>query len=104
MERNQSIKRVDVSRGEVAGEIPVARSGDLLRVDNHLYSADMKTGIMSVVDLQSGKVSAIKTPEVDPAFDLCAHPAHAGFMQLAADPVHHRVERGRFFRAYPGIR
>ncbi len=95
--RDDSIKRIDIAQGKVSGEFPVARSGDLIRVHDKLYSADMKTGVMSVVDLNSGKVTEIKTPEVDPQFDY-KHigAAHEGFMQLAADPRRHRVYAAGF--------
>ncbi len=95
--RDDAIKRIDIAQGKISGEFPVAHSGDLIRVHNKLYSADMKTGVMSVVDLNSGKVTEIKTPEVDPQFDY-QHigAAHAGFMQLAADPSHHRVYAAGF--------
>lgn len=95
--QDQSIKRIDLAQGKIVGEFPVPRSGDLIRVHDRLYSADMKTGVMSVVDLTSGKVTLIRTPEVDPQFDY-KHigAAHKGFMQLAADPRHHRVYAAGF--------
>lgn len=95
--RNDTIVRVDLSKGAIDGEYAVARSGDLVRVHDLLYSADMKTGVVSVIDLSSGEVAAIPTPEVDPSFDYGRiGSAHAGLMQLAADPERHRAYAAGF--------
>lgn len=89
---NHSILRVDLSSGARDGHHPVARSGDLVRIRQHLFSADMKTGVVSVLDLNSGEITAIATPEVDPQFDYRnPYAASAGLMQLAADSQAQRV-------------
>lgn len=95
--RNDTIQRLNLASGEPDGHYAVARSGDLVRVRDHLYSADMKTGVVSVVELSRGTVTAIQTPEVDPQFDYAnMASATAGLMQLAADPEGHRVYAAGF--------
>lgn len=90
--RAQQVTAIDTRSGKVVGSYPVARSGDLLWAEGKLYSADMKTGVMSVIDPDSGAVTPIKTDEVDPDFSY-AHigKASAGFMQMDYAPGDHRV-------------
>ncbi|GHE03873.1 hypothetical protein GCM10008024_28810 [Allgaiera indica] len=84
---DRKITIVDIPSGRIAGTYPVAGSGDLLMARGNLFSADIKTGVMSVVNTATGKVTRIKTPEVDPHFSYAAIPhATAGFMQLAKSP------------------
>lgn len=95
--RDQAITAVALPQGRITGSYPVAHSGDLLRAGDHLFSADMKTGVMSVIDLASHHVVRIRTPEVDPAFSYRAIPqATAGFMQLARSPDGKRVYAAGF--------
>ncbi len=94
---NRRIRIVAIPSGHVAGTYPVAGSGDLLSAGGKLFSADMKTGIMSVIDLTTGTVTRIRTPEVDPHFSYHAIPrANAGFMQLAKSPDGHKVYAAGF--------
>lgn len=95
--RSDTIQRISVTTGEPNGHYAVARSGDLVRIHDQLYSADMKTGVVSVVDLSRAEITAIETPEVDPQFDYeRVGSATAGLMQLAADPQGHRVYAAGF--------
>ncbi len=90
--RSEQVTEIDTRSGKVTRRFPVARSGDLLWAEGKLYSADMKTGVLSVIDPDSGAVTAIRTEEVDPHFSY-SHigKAEAGFMQMAYAPGDHRV-------------
>ncbi len=89
---DHTITAIAVPAGQVKATYPVAQSGDLLLTGGNLFSADMKTGVMSVVNTANGKVTPIKTSEVDPHFAYSAiGKATAGFMQMAASPGGHRV-------------
>ena len=84
---DQQITVVSLPSGQVIKSYPVARSGDLVMADGKLFSADIKSGVMSVVDPATDKITRIKTSEVDPNFSYAAIPhATAGFMQLASSP------------------
>ncbi len=94
---DRAITEIALADGKTLRSFPVARSGDLAYADGRLFSADMKTGRMMVIDPASGKVWQIQTPEHDPAFKYSAIPAaRAGFMQIAADPQHHRLYAAGF--------
>jgi hypothetical protein len=94
---NANLTEIDVSSGKVGRTLPVAHTGDMVWADGKLFSANMKSGIMSVLDPVSGSVTRIKTPEVDPNFSYMAIPkAAAGFMQLAVDQKHHKVYAAGF--------
>jgi len=82
------VTQVDLSAGNVARTFAVARSGDLVLANGRLFSADMKTGVVSSFDPDSGQITRTTTDEVDPNFryDAIAQ-ATAGFMQLAAGPA-----------------
>ena len=85
---DRAITAIDLASGRIVGTYPVARSGDLVLAHGHLFSADILSGVMSVVDLRTGHVTRLKTPEVDPHFSYRAIPAAtAGFMQLAKSPA-----------------
>ncbi|HKJ92967.1 MAG TPA: hypothetical protein VJ957_07355 [Longimicrobiales bacterium] len=81
------ITQVDLSAGVVARTFPVPRSGDLVLARGRLFSADMKTGVMTSFDPDSGGITHTPTDEVDAAFEYDAIArAKAGFMQLAVSP------------------
>lgn len=89
---NGAIVRIALPSGRVTRRYPVGHTGDLVRVDGRLFSVDMKSGVMSVIDLRSGHVQRLHTPEVDPHFSYHHVPAAtAGFMQMAVDRAHHRL-------------
>ena len=89
---DRTVTAIAVPSGRVTTTYPVARSGDLVFAGGNLFSADIKTGVMSVVDTANGKVTRIKTSEVDPHFAYTAIlKATAGFMQAAASPGGHTV-------------
>lgn len=84
---DSTITEVALSNGAVVGRFPVAHSGDLALALGELFSGDMKSGVMSVLDLKTGKVTRISTSEVDPHFSYRRiGAAKAGFMQLAVSP------------------
>ncbi len=79
------ITEITLPQGRVIGTKRIAHSGDLLIARGKLFSANMKSGILSILDLKSGNITKIRTKEVDPAFSYDHIPAaNAGFMQLAA--------------------
>lgn len=85
---DSAITQVDLSAGAVGRTFPVARSGDLVLANGRLFSADMKTGVVSSFDPDSGQITRTATDEVDPDFRYDAIPrARAGFMQLATGPA-----------------
>jgi len=89
---SSKVTEVDLATGVVLQTYDIARSGDLAFVDGRLFSADMSTGVMSVLDPEMGKITQIKTPEVDPGFSYKAiADAKAGFMEMATDPGAHRL-------------
>ncbi|MEJ2677605.1 MAG: hypothetical protein P8174_00860 [Gemmatimonadota bacterium] len=82
------ITQVDLSAGEVARTFPVAHSGDLVLASGRVFSADMKTGVVSSFNPDSGQITRTATDEVDPDFSYDAiAKAKAGFMQMAAGPA-----------------
>ncbi len=89
---SNKVTEVDLATGVALRSFDIARSGDLAFVDGRLFSADMKTGVLSVLDPELGKITRIKTPEVDPGVSYKAiAKAKAGFMEMAADPAAHRL-------------
>ncbi|MGA7800786.1 MAG: hypothetical protein WCC36_08235 [Gammaproteobacteria bacterium] len=81
---DRRITEIALPSGHIQRTFPVGHSGDLVWARGKVFSADMKTGLMSVLDPRTGHVQAIKTPEVDPHFSYRHIPrAQAGFMQLA---------------------
>ena len=89
---NNRITEIDVASGKTLRQLPVGHSGDMIWANGKLFSADMKTGVMTVFDPATNRITRIRTPEVDAHFTYQHIPqATAGFMQLAADPAHHRV-------------
>ncbi len=86
------IIEIDLANGHVMNHIAIGHSGDLAWADGKLFSANMKSGVMSVLDPATGTVRQIKTDEVDPGFSYKHIPtAAAGFMQIAVDPAAHRL-------------
>lgn len=91
------ITEVQLPAGKISRTYPVAGSSDLAWADGKVFSADMKTGIMSVLNPDTGKVTRIKTPEVDPHFSYHSiGAAHAGFMQICTLPDKHEVYAAGF--------
>ena len=81
------VTEVALPSGRVLARYGVAGSGDLAFAHGLVFSADIKTGVLSVLDLRSGAIVPIKTAEVDPRFSyrrIAA--ATAGFMQMAVGP------------------
>lgn len=94
---DKRISEVQLPAGRIARTFAVAGSGDLAWADGKLFSANMQTGIMSVLNPNTGKVTRIKTPEVDPHFNYHSiGSAKAGFMQLAVAADKHEVYAAGF--------
>lgn len=84
---DRTITAVGLPSGALLLRYAVAGSGDLAFAHGRVFSADIKTGVLSVLDPVSRQVVAIKTGEVDPHFSYGRIPAAtAGFMQLALSP------------------
>jgi hypothetical protein len=84
---DKSIAMINTDTGLVLRRIPIGHSGDLAWANGKLFSADMKSGVMSVYNPATDKTYKIKTPETDPNFSYHRIPkARAGFMQLAVSP------------------
>lgn len=94
---DRQITVVSLPSGQAIKSYPVARSGDLVMADGKLFSADIKSGVMSVVDPATDAITRITTSEVDPNFSYKAIPhATAGFMELATSPDGHTVYAAGF--------
>jgi outer membrane protein assembly factor BamB len=94
---DKQISEVQLPAGRIARTFPVAGSGDIAWADGKLFSANMKTGVMSVLNPNTGKITRIKTPEVDPLFNYHSiASAKAGFMQLAVAAHKHEVYAAGF--------
>jgi len=84
---DKTIAMINTDTGLVLRRIPIGHSGDLAWANGKLFSADMKSGVMSVYNPATDKTYNIKTPETDPNFSYHRIPmARAGFMQLAVSP------------------
>lgn len=83
----RAITEVALPSGRVLARYGVAGSGDLAFAHGHVFSTDIRTGVLSVLDPHSGVIVPIKTAEVDPHFSY-RHigAATAGFMQMALGP------------------
>jgi hypothetical protein len=95
--RDRTITEIALPSGHIERHFPVADAGDMVWANHKLFSANMGTGVMSVVYPNSGKIVAIVTPEVDPHFSYHHIPqAKAGFMQLAVSPGQRAVYAAGF--------
>lgn len=83
--------------GRVVRTFAVRRSGDMVWAGGQVFSADIASGVMSVIHPESGRVVRIATPEVDPNFSYSdIGGATAGFMQLAVGPGQRRLYAAGF--------
>lgn len=84
---DNSIAEINTKTGHVVRKIAIGHSGDLAWANGKIFSADMKTGVMSAYDPMTNHTYTMKTPETDPDFNYHDIPmAKAGFMQLAVSP------------------
>ena len=82
-----SIAEINSYTGKITKIIPIGHSGDLAWANNLLFSANMKTGVMTAYNPFTEKSVTMHTPEADPNFSYNEIPkAKAGFMQLAVSP------------------
>ncbi|HUW38263.1 MAG TPA: WD40 repeat domain-containing protein [Rhodocyclaceae bacterium] len=94
---SETIAEIDTASGEIERQIPIAHSGDLAWANGLLFSADMKSGVMTAFNPQTNRIVAMPTGEVDPHFAYNKIPAaSAGFMQLAVSPRQDRVYAAGF--------
>ncbi|HCA26813.1 MAG TPA: hypothetical protein DEP05_04095 [Betaproteobacteria bacterium] len=81
------LTEIRLPAGRIVHKFPIKRSGDLVWAHGQVFSANMKTGVVSVLNPHTGKIVAIPTPEKDPAFSYRnILGAAAGIMQLAVSP------------------
>lgn len=91
------ITAVNVSTGKVLRTYPVPQIGDLVWAQGQIFAADIKTGVMTALNPQTGTIVPMSTPEVDPQFSYSNIPgATAGFMQVAVGPHHNTVYAAGF--------
>ena len=84
---DKTIAEISTKTGLVLRRIAIGHSGDLAWANGMLFSANMKTGVMSAYNPMTDKTYVMKTPETDPNFNYHDIPkATAGFMQLAVSP------------------
>lgn len=94
---DKTLTEVHLPSGRIVRRFPIHRSGDLVWAHNQIFSADIKTGVMSVLNPKTGRIDHIKTGEVDPNFNYAKIPAaKAGFMQLAVSPNQNYVYAAGF--------
>lgn len=94
---DSAVYAVSLANGRIVRQYAARRSGDLVWAHGQLFSADIKTGVMSIIHVHSGMVVRVATPEVDPSFSYGDIPAAtAGFMQLAVSPNQHWVYAAGF--------
>lgn len=83
--------------GKVVRSFAVHRSGDMAWAAGQIFSADIASGVMTIIRPDSGQIIRIATPEVDPTFNYSSIAmATSGFMQLAVSPGQHRVYAAGF--------
>jgi len=81
---DNTITDIDATSGDIKRHINIGHSGDIVWANGKLFSADMRNGVMSVYNSQTGDIHRLKTDEADPHFSYKKIPAaKAGFMQLA---------------------
>ncbi|WP_053960879.1 YncE family protein [Sulfobacillus thermosulfidooxidans] len=91
------ITEIALPSGRIVRQFPVPQSGDLIWAHGQIFSADIKTGVMTVLNPRTGAIKQIPTPEVDPSFSYQDIPgANAGFMQLAVSPGQNYVYAAGF--------
>lgn len=84
---DSTITEIALPSGRIIRHFSVPRSGDLVWAHGQIFSADIKTGVMTVLNPRTGTITRIPTPEVDPSFSYSDIPgANAGFMQVAVSP------------------
>ena len=94
---DSSIKEIALATGKIVNSFPVSQSGDMVWARGKIFSGDIATGVMSVINPDTGTIVKITTPEVDPLFSYRNIPAAtAGFMQLAVSPGQRRVYAAGF--------
>lgn len=85
--KDATITELALPSGKIERHFKVGHSGDLVWANSELYSADMKNGVLTALNPDTGQITRIRTPEVDPAFSYRNIPAaRAGFMQIAVSP------------------
>ena len=81
---DSTIAEIDPSTGRILRQIPIGHSGDLAWAHGLLFSADIKSGVMTAFNPVTSHTYHLATPEIDPNFTYKKIPAAAaGFMQLA---------------------
>ncbi|VAW20938.1 hypothetical protein MNBD_ALPHA12-1638 [hydrothermal vent metagenome] len=84
---SKNVTEVSLESAKITRTFPIFGSGDLVMANSKLFSANIKTGVMSVLDPATSKIVNITTDEVDPAFSYRKiGAASAGFMQIDASP------------------
>ncbi len=94
---NKTIADINPSSGHIERQIPIGHSGDLVWANGKLFSADIKSGVMTAYNPETNRIYRMATNEVDPNFAYNKIPAaSAGFMQLAVSPSQNTVYAAGF--------
>lgn len=94
---HKTIADINPSNGHIEHQIPIGHSGDLAWANGKLFSADIKSGVMSAYNPETDHIYNIETNEVDPNFAYNKIlMAKAGFMQLSVSPSQDSVYAAGF--------
>lgn len=84
---DSTVTEVSLPSGRIVRTYPVRQSGDLVWADGQVFSANIQTGVLTAIHPNTGTITPIATPEVDPTFSYKdISQATAGFMQIAISP------------------
>ncbi len=85
--KDPQLTEIQLPSGRIRRKFPIKHAGDLVWAHGQVFSANMKTGVVSALSPRTGNIVTIPTPEKDPTFSYRSIPsATAGIMQLAAGP------------------
>jgi len=94
---NKTIADINPSNGHIEHQISIGHSGDLAWANGKLFSADIKSGVMSAYNPATDHIYNIETNEVDPNFSYNKIlMTKAGFMQLSVSPSQDSVYAAGF--------
>lgn len=84
---DKTIAEINPKTGLILHQIPIGHTGDMVWANGYIFSANMKSGIMTAYNPLTEKTYRLKTPEADPNFSYHhIAKAKAGFMQVAVSP------------------
>ncbi|HKK13047.1 MAG TPA: hypothetical protein VKA14_00110 [Gammaproteobacteria bacterium] len=89
--------RIALPSGRAQVRYPIAHVAAMALAGHKLFCANMKTGVVTALNIRTGERVSIQTPEVDPDFSY-RHiaKARAGLMQMAVGPEGRHVYAAGF--------